>query len=109
MNNRIINNNNKPFDKSKRKCDDKGTSAMNNSDNNNLYAMAFKLVYDKLPRWKQVAVDEGIKFKKVNDSVLDEFVSNVIRLAENNLIIEDVKETDNKEDNEGTKETCCGK
>jgi hypothetical protein len=106
MNNRII----KPFDKSKHKCIDKGTSAVIDN-NNNLYAMAFKLVYDKLPRWKQVAVDEGIKLKKVNDSVLDEFVANVILLAENNLIIEDINNKDNSdtEDNAGTEETCCGK
>jgi len=108
MNNRII----KPINNNKSKCADKGTSAViDNNNNSNLYEIAFKLIYDKLPRWKQVAVDEGIKLKKVNDSVLDEFIANVIRLAENNLIAEDInnKDKDDSDSNSDNEETCCGK
>lgn len=51
------------------------------------YKNAYNKLYDELPRWKQVAVNKCKKNNIQNDSLYDEFIHNVVILAESQAVL----------------------
>lgn len=51
------------------------------------YKKAYNKLYNELPKWKQLAIAESIKNKKQNDSLCDEFIHNVVLLAESQEVL----------------------
>lgn len=51
------------------------------------YKKAYTTCYNRLPRWKQVAVNECRAINKANDSLYEEFVKEVVALAESNQLL----------------------
>lgn len=46
------------------------------------YKQAYTAIFNKLPKWKQNAIEESRKSKRQDDSIYNEFIKAVIELAE---------------------------
>ena len=66
----------------------KKVSGTLNSKNPNPFELAYKEVFDQLPRWKQVAVAED-RAEGKHTSVTEDFVKEVARVAEEKYAILD--------------------
>ena len=66
----------------------KQVSGTLNSKNPNPFELAYKEVFDKLPRWKQVAIAED-RAEGKDTSVSQDFVKEVARVAEEKYAILD--------------------
>lgn len=68
--------------KSRTKAQRKPAEGTLNSKKPNPYELAYKIVWDKLPRWKQLAITEDIAAKNWDTRLYNEFAHDVAKTAE---------------------------